>query len=390
MLLFLTPIWLTALAPLGVLGVVALRRQSAASVPLPTIRFWPRNENTGSGRQRRDWHWLPIVLAALLIPVALAAPTWRPVISSQRVAMHAAMRAIPGTTKSELFIRIERPEWIAPDEGISVIISDHEVTGPVLTQAVRAGMLETGMIFEEPVSDRKFIKLHGNDGLLAHRVLERKKMDSFAINARADSPLLERVLQIQPGFVQHARDTTRHLTIVDATSAQQTQHSPAAGECLIAIGRVPLNGVRYTGPDRTQAGAIQSTGKDGPLTNVDFGDAPVRRMVPAEFDAPWRVLAKASGLPFLAIRSNANGSRILWISTMDTDATTWPLHPSFVVFFTNLVNDWLASDTSIEPQWQVIPEPPSNGNAPIALSPYAGGAVLGCLIVGASMLITKK
>lgn len=388
MLSFASPFWLLAFVPLGVLGLLVLRRQRAVRVALPTLRFFPRDDNASAGRARRDWRWLPLVLAALLIPLTLAEPVWNATLASEPlIQMYATARRIPGTTRTEIFVRIVRPDWIAPDEGISVIRSDHEVDPavPMPAQALRADALETGMIFEEPIADRLFIVLTGRRGTLASTVLVRKKTDSFLIDMRASSPLLERVLRIQPGA---SRTATRRVLIVDAASGHAVP-APADGELLIALGRVPLEGIHFAEQELLTSEKIQSVAKSILLENVFFGDAHAGTIATAGLDSPWQVLAQVQGHPFLAIRQDANGSQVLWIASPLRDGN-WPLQPSFVVFFTNVVSDWQTSPHQRADEWDMQSEPITKAASPVSFSTATGVAALFCMLMGTALLMIKK
>lgn len=64
MLSFSAPLWLIALAPLAVLGALALRRERSARVAVPTLRFWQGAANQSASRKQSNWRWLPLAMAA--------------------------------------------------------------------------------------------------------------------------------------------------------------------------------------------------------------------------------------------------------------------------------------------------------------------------------------
>jgi hypothetical protein len=395
MLVFAFPFWLIAFAPVAVVGVLALRRRWPAAIAVPTLRFWPPSNPRAGGGKTLNWRWLPLILAALLIILTLAGPVWNHRAATIRsVPVYAVMRTSPDGRKAELFVKIEQAELLAPDEQVEVILRPLESPGPhmggglpttgpapLVWQRMSAPALARGMNFTMPPAEQSVLSLRQSDREVARCRISRVRSETFVIVDHASSPALKRVLQIQPGAVEHASPGAARVALLDASTAANDWPARAAGDLRIIIGRVPLEGVEFLGSDHAPGDAPPQAAGVPLMNHVDLAGVQVRRLTPAKLAGDWQTLISIDGLPLAALKKAPTGGRILWLSApLTPEVTNWPLHPSFVVFFTNLISDWRLTSADAA-DWQVTDAAPPPAS-PCDLARWTGGAAVLCLLIG--------
>ncbi len=389
MIQFSLPYWLLALAPLAILGALVLRRQWYDPVVVPTLKFWIEHQSSPTSPQkRRSWHWLPIVLAVMLISVALAGPYWQPEDRFARIGIpEVVMRGISGSSEADLFLRLEQFPELHND--VTLKIDDGVISSATpQSRNIPNTALKKGTTIRIPAADSLRVSLEQHGQYLAGARLTRRTQPAFTIQTFGSSPLLERVLAIQPGAVAHGQMAGHHLKIITESSllAKTNNINAMPGDCVIATGHISLPGIQYSDDSgkRQLLDHVPNWSTSSPMMqNVDLSNVNLLTIVPAALDSSWRVLAYTDQRPFVAVRISDDNVRILWLATdLSSAETDWPLRPSFVVFFTNVVNDWLSAFAQSDTAWDIMIDPQPKPLVAKDLSAYVGLAAFLSLMLG--------
>ncbi|MEI7767417.1 MAG: hypothetical protein WCJ97_08275 [Phycisphaerae bacterium] len=193
----------------------------------------------------------------------------------------------------------------------------------------------------------------------------------------ANATAWRRVLEVQPEFTASASADTPVVLAWD--KLVWTANAAAGAHVVLLHGRAVGPGITPAGvPTTMPTAAVPQLATDATIP-ARFDLVRVQRMVPAQLDTNWRILATVAGQPWLAQRTD-QGAHWLWCaSDLQTTESNWPLDPSYVITVRWMLEQALkpASDGDL---WsaQPVPEAAVSG---LRTGPGWGLLVLGLVLV---------
>lgn len=414
MLTFLAPFWLLLLPPVFAVGLWTLWRGQTAPFPVSSIRLWQGLVTDAAPRRRLiDPAWFLVALASFLVTFALAQPAWRLQSASPHADVQLVLRARPDAPAAELFLKTPDP---LPSSSLLLRLTadGYRQTFPLDAAALRRGLILPNI----PLELQYAISIEAQGlahPLAAYRLLLHDHL-AFALQSVGLVPEpLRRIFALQPGARLQPPDApdTPAVYLVDNPQLDLGQLPLSPASLVIASPRTPLPGLTPLSPSPVAPDQMtpRVVATSPLLDHVHFDQVRVQEVwraslnqsrrgadtvqdVPATYPAgPWSVLGTVQAMPWIVRgRDPESGATLLWIgSEMTPRATNWPLDPSFVIFFTNTLNDLFPLSPDHARTWQAVPLADPATRLSAASVPLASGVALaGLLLLSVAAILLAR
>ena len=368
----LAPTWFYLLPPILIIGVVALWRGRHYRQRVSSTLLWQGLASEAAGAKSRliDPLWALILAAALLAALALPHPVVQLGAEDHvpRVETVLQMRALPGGSTAELYVRAVAQENLGSACRLEIAADDGAKSLPVITRDLTPAQLAAGILVPGiPASGRCEIRLRSGSRLAATWSLEKVTRPPYAVLAIGPvSPALQRVMALQPGAVVGDAAIRPAVYLIDDPGFSPGQIAASPGSVIVASARTPLEGITFLDAPATGAAtaATSSTGNaatapvgivpqfagNSPLVEmapghpIPLGDVRVFHYRPISLSSDWTPLITVDQHPWLAVRrgpsgGGVGGGDVLWVylaSELVPRETNWATDLSFIIFFSNL------------------------------------------------------
>jgi Aerotolerance regulator N-terminal len=379
--------WLLGVVPVvAVVGGWGILRAGRRTVVVSSTRLWAGLLGEGAVRRRRvDWVLVMLLMAAILGGLALAGPGWRRgEVDRPSVRVQGSVRST--VRETQLFLQLKEPHRLPAQLSV-------EVSGENQPRSMAVGDLLEGQALTLAPADAYTVTVKAGEEPLGVLTFAKPVAPPFGLMTevsvgRPIDPELYRVFAVQAG-ARVADPTVRPaVVLVDAVTLDVSK--VGADSLVVLLADTPAPGIDLGGKIAFSGDGATPVAENLPAF-VDLRHVRVRAARAATLSAEWKTLVSVEGHALVAVRRmGTEGPTICWVGANVSAETTWGADPSFVMCFAEVLGKTLpVGKAGMEWTSTVKGTVELQKEAPVDLTPKAGLAALGLIVVAMGMAVWR-